>query len=323
MRTTNPEDLNDNDGTSTHGHSHSFMVELRIDVFLDVKAMKEHKVDIEVSTIIGTEAKIVKQVSTWRPAGITWVRLENTAATTKTMRNTSDELSWDRAKVRSLAGGIAIYLVLDWRNIASDIEELIERIGHERVAENLNNAVMNSTRLSIFSTSASRITSTLWTLFHSDINVKSIYLYDTRNGQHQVVKEGQSGWILQAVISFVPEDTAKCQVLFYHEVAPHQQHICRNTRNREEFAACSTYCNAPATGRLGCWRLHKCRMASLVGQRSSVHQVAITKFGSTSSTSMRDWSSAYPRKTNIVDQSRGRGTRRTTTARKEGRIVST
>ena len=52
------------------------MVELRIDVFQDVKAMKQHKVDIEVSTIIGIEAKIVKQVSSWRPVGITWARFE-------------------------------------------------------------------------------------------------------------------------------------------------------------------------------------------------------------------------------------------------------
>ena len=80
--------------------------------------------DIEVSTIIGTETKIVKQVSFWRPAGITWVRLKP---------STADELSWDRAKARSLAGGIAISLVLRGLNIANDIEELIERIGHERV----------------------------------------------------------------------------------------------------------------------------------------------------------------------------------------------
>ena len=92
------EDLNDNNDTSTCGQSDSFIVELRINVLQDVKAMKEHKVDIEVSTISGTEAKVVKQVSSWRPAGITWVRLENTAATTKTMRNTSDELAWDRAR---------------------------------------------------------------------------------------------------------------------------------------------------------------------------------------------------------------------------------
>ena len=37
--------------------------------------------------------------------------------------------------------------------------------------------------------------------FHSDIKVTSVYLHDTRGGQQQVVREGQSGWVLQAVIS--------------------------------------------------------------------------------------------------------------------------
>ena len=37
--------------------------------------------------------------------------------------------------------------------------------------------------------------------FHSDLKVKSTYLHDTRNGQHQVVKEGQSKWVQKAVIS--------------------------------------------------------------------------------------------------------------------------
>ena len=85
-----------------------------------------------------TEAKIVNRVSSWRPAGITWVRLE--PRTTRTTRNTSDELSSDRAEARSLAGGRAIYLVLNRLDIAYDIEELIERIGHEAVAKNLNDA---------------------------------------------------------------------------------------------------------------------------------------------------------------------------------------
>ena len=40
------EDLNNDDDASMYGHSDSFMVELRIDVFQDVKAMKEHKGDI-------------------------------------------------------------------------------------------------------------------------------------------------------------------------------------------------------------------------------------------------------------------------------------
>ena len=48
-------------------------------------------------------------------------------------------------KARSVAGGIAIYLVLNRLDVPNDIEELIESIGHERVAANLNNAVMNST----------------------------------------------------------------------------------------------------------------------------------------------------------------------------------
>ena len=105
-------------------------MELKIDVLQDANAMKEHKVDIKVSTIIGTEAKTVKQVSSWKPA---WVRVDPRAAplTPNTAANTSDELSWDRAKARSFAGGAAICLVLNRLNIACDIEELIERIGHE------------------------------------------------------------------------------------------------------------------------------------------------------------------------------------------------
>ena len=51
-------------------------------------------------------------------------------------------------------------------------------------------------------------------------------------------------------------------------------------------------------------------------------KVATTKFGSTTSTPTRGRSIAYPGKTNIVDQYQGRGTSRTTTARKGGRIVS-
>ena len=88
-------------------------------MFQDAKVMSEHKVDIKASTIIGTrqntQAKIVKQVSSWRPVTVTWARLKqsraaaaptdrseqskraalttSTVATTKTVRNTSDEFS--------------------------------------------------------------------------------------------------------------------------------------------------------------------------------------------------------------------------------------
>ena len=85
------EDMNDNFNATKDGHTDSVMVELRIDVFQDVKEIKEHKVDLKLSTIIGTENKIVKQVSSWRQAGITWVRMEPRAAVLTP--NTSDELS--------------------------------------------------------------------------------------------------------------------------------------------------------------------------------------------------------------------------------------
>ena len=52
------EDLNDDVNGTRDGHSDSFMVELRIDLFQDVKAMKEYNVDFEVSAIIGTETKV-------------------------------------------------------------------------------------------------------------------------------------------------------------------------------------------------------------------------------------------------------------------------
>ena len=130
------EDLNDGHDASMYVHGDDFMVEVRISVFQDVKVMLEQNVGLEALTIIGpgqnTKAKIVKRVSSWRPAGITWVRLEqsraaaltpSTATTTRTTRNTSDELSWERAKAISLAGGTAICLVLDRLDIAYNLRE--------------------------------------------------------------------------------------------------------------------------------------------------------------------------------------------------------
>ena len=173
----------EDDSTNTVVHSVSFRVEWRMDVFQDVKALKEHKVDSEAATIIGTATKIVKQVSNWRPAGITRFSLEpraavltpNTAATTRTTRNTSSELSWDRAKPRSLVGGIGTYLVLKRLVIANDSKELIERIGHETVDENLNNDVMNNTNSEVNSEEPEFI----WAALCQTMTQKSVRKTDT------------------------------------------------------------------------------------------------------------------------------------------------
>ena len=114
------------------------MVESRIDVFQNAEVLNEHKVDSALATIVGAKTKIAKQVGDCRPAGITRFRLEprgavlpDTAASTRTTRNTSNGLSWDRANPRSLAGGMVSYLVLKRLVIAYDSEELIEGGGHE------------------------------------------------------------------------------------------------------------------------------------------------------------------------------------------------
>ena len=37
--------------------------------------------------------------------------------------------------------------------------------------------------------------------FHQDIKVTSVYLHGTRDAQQQDVREGESGWVLQGVVS--------------------------------------------------------------------------------------------------------------------------
>ena len=58
--------LGEDDDACVCVHEDDFMVESRVDVYQDMKAMSEHKVDISVISIIGlgngTEAMIVKRV---------------------------------------------------------------------------------------------------------------------------------------------------------------------------------------------------------------------------------------------------------------------
>ena len=150
------KNLNDDDASMCM-HGNEFTVELRSDGFQDAKEMSEQEVDINASTIIGTgqntKTKSVKQVLSWRPAGNTLVRLEqaraaelatNTDATTKTMRNNTEEFSWERAKARSVEG-----VTEDTANSihkANRIgdEALIERTIPGTVDVNSINTVMNS-----------------------------------------------------------------------------------------------------------------------------------------------------------------------------------
>ena len=74
-----------------------------------------------------------------------------------------------------MAGGTAIYLVLNSLDVACDIEKLIERIGHEAVAENLNDAVMHGTNSEVSSEESEFI----WTVLCQAITQKSVRKADT------------------------------------------------------------------------------------------------------------------------------------------------
>ena len=141
------ESLGDDDDACVCVYGGDFMVESRIDVFQEVKAKCEHKVDINLIAIIepgqGTEVKIVKRNLSWSPTVFTWkanpkharglIASLGTAATTKTMRNALDELPWERAKAVSSAGGTATYLAINRPDIAQNIRRANQDIPKPKV----------------------------------------------------------------------------------------------------------------------------------------------------------------------------------------------
>ena len=116
--------LNDDDDdkdASVCVHGDDFMVESRIDVFQDVKAMLEHKRDSNLIAWAGLEQSKAAAPS------------PGTAATTKTMRNALEEVSWDRANAVSTAGGIATYLALDRPDNVHSIHTANQDIANPKV----------------------------------------------------------------------------------------------------------------------------------------------------------------------------------------------
>ena len=133
--------------------------------------------DIKSAMIMETATKIVKQVSNWRSAGKKRVRWE--PRTTWTTRNALNELSWERAKPRSLADGTETNLVLRRLVTADDSHELIKRIGHETVNENLNKAVMNDPNSDVNSGVSSEEPEFAWTVLCQRTTQKSVRKTDT------------------------------------------------------------------------------------------------------------------------------------------------
>ena len=75
-----------------------------------------------------------------------------------------------------MADGTVIYLVLNRLDVAYDIEELIERTGHEAVSENLNDAVTNCTNSEVSSEEPEFV----WTVLCHAMTQKSVRKADTK-----------------------------------------------------------------------------------------------------------------------------------------------
>ena len=189
-----------NDVMDVHGNK--FTLEMRIDGFQDAKMMLEHKVGIIVLAIIGpcqgTEAMIVKRILSWSATGftwkenpqhaldlITWAGLEqsraaamtpSTAATTKTLRNTSAEFSCERGKAGSVDGvpEDTAYSIHKANRIG--YEALIQKVIFETVDVNTINTVMNSTDTKLLS---SEEPESIWTSSDPELRTTSARKVDT------------------------------------------------------------------------------------------------------------------------------------------------
>ena len=68
--------------------------------------------------------------------------------------------------------------------------------------------------------------------FHSNLQVNSIYIHDTRKSSSS--EEAQAGWVLQPVISRARFWRApRRKATFHHDVAAFQQPLCQETRARD------------------------------------------------------------------------------------------
>ena len=108
-------------------------------------------------------------------------------------------LSWNPGPRRGNPGAIEKHIAGTWHTISSAMQA-IEYLQHE--------CLMNHFYITHFACCAVLFNKDT---FHSDVRVNSVYIHDTRNGQQQVVKEGQTGWVLQGCYftCHLPEDPAQ------------------------------------------------------------------------------------------------------------------
>ena len=97
-------------------------------------------------------------------------------------------LTWNPGARRGTPGALERHMSGKWHVIA--LQESIEYLQHETLA--------NHFHISHFARCAVLFNNNT---FYPDAWVSSVYIHDTTNGQQQVGREGEAGWVLQAVVS--------------------------------------------------------------------------------------------------------------------------
>ena len=142
-------------------------------------------------------------------------------------------LSWNPGPRRGKPGAIEKHTAGKWHFIA--LQEAIEYLQHE--------CLMNHFYITHFAGCAVLLNKDTC---HSDVQVNSDYIQDTRDGQQQVVKEGQSGWVLQAVTSRATfRRILRNGESFFTMMSLHINNQCAKRRGIEKkTVTCSPFCNA-------------------------------------------------------------------------------
>ena len=139
--------------------------------------------------------------------------------------------NWNPGPRRGKERAIEKHIAVKWHIII--LQEAIEYLGHEILTNRFH--VTHYGGCAILCNKDT---------FFSDIKVTSIYLPDLRGYQQDKVKEGESGWVLQGVISRASPAATRWQIVLHSDVVAHQQQLCQKAPRRKEATADYSRCDA-------------------------------------------------------------------------------
>ena len=97
-------------------------------------------------------------------------------------------LSWNSGPRRGTPGAIEKHIAGKWHII--EVQEAIEYLQHDSLTNHFH--ISHHAGCAVLFNKDT---------FYPDVGVSSVYIHDTKNGLQQVIREGEAGWVFQAVVS--------------------------------------------------------------------------------------------------------------------------